>query len=73
MRRRSGSSVFSLFDNPVLLRRQVDTMGKLRESLAAVLRDTEPDVVVSCYPVYAHLIQDIFLEHADAPSGSSPS
>jgi UDP-N-acetylglucosamine:LPS N-acetylglucosamine transferase/histidinol phosphatase-like PHP family hydrolase len=42
-------------------------MGKLRESLAAVLRDTEPDVVVSCYPVYAHLIQDIFHEHAERP------
>jgi hypothetical protein len=51
----------------VLFRRQIDTMGKLRESLAAVLRDTEPDVVVSCYPVYAHLIQDIFREHAERP------
>jgi UDP-N-acetylglucosamine:LPS N-acetylglucosamine transferase len=61
------SGVFAVLDNPVLFRRQVDTMGKLRDSLAAVLRDTEPDVVVSCYPVYAHLIQDIFREHADRP------
>ena len=61
------SGVFSVFDNPALFRRQMDTMGKLRESLAAVLRDTEPDVVVSCYPVYAHLIQDIFREHAERP------
>jgi UDP-N-acetylglucosamine:LPS N-acetylglucosamine transferase len=61
------SGVFSVLDNPALFRRQVDTMGKLRDSLAAVLRDTEPDVVVSCYPVYAHLIQDIFHEHADRP------
>jgi len=61
------SGVFSLFDNPALFRRQVDTMGKLRDSLAAVLRDTEPDVVVSCYPVYGHLIQDIFHEHAERP------
>lgn len=61
------SGVFSIFDNPALFRRQVDTMGKLRESLAAVLRDTEPDVVVSCYPVYGHIIQDIFREHAERP------
>ena len=61
------SGVFSVFDNPALFRRQIDTMGKLRESLAAVLHDTEPDVVVSCYPVYAHLIQDIFREHAERP------
>ena len=61
------SGVFAVLDNPVLFRRQVDTMGKLRDSLAAVLRDSEPDVVVSCYPVYAHLIQDIFREHAERP------
>jgi UDP-N-acetylglucosamine:LPS N-acetylglucosamine transferase len=61
------SGVFTILDNPVLFRRQVDTLGKLRQSLAAVLRDTEPDVVVSCYPVYAHLIQDIFREHAERP------
>jgi UDP-N-acetylglucosamine:LPS N-acetylglucosamine transferase/histidinol phosphatase-like PHP family hydrolase len=61
------SGVFSIFDNPALFRRQIDTMGKLRESLAAVLRDTEPDAVVSCYPVYAHLIQAIYHEHAERP------
>ena len=61
------SGVFSIFDNPTLFRRQLDTMGKLRKSLATVLHETEPDVVVSTYPVYAHLIQDIFREHAERP------
>ena len=61
------SGVFSVLDNPTLFRRQMDTMGKLRKSLAAVLHETEPDVVVSTYPVYAHLIQDIFREHAERP------
>ena len=61
------SGVFSVFDNPTLFRRQMDTMSKLRKSLAAVLHETEPDVVVSTYPVYAHLIQDIFREHAERP------
>src|SRR5215471_4070408 len=54
------SSVFSVFDNPTLFRHQMGTMGKLRDSLAAVLKDTEPDAVVSTYPVYGHLIQDIY-------------
>jgi UDP-N-acetylglucosamine:LPS N-acetylglucosamine transferase len=35
--------------------------------LAAVLHDAEPDVVVSCYPVYAHIIQDIFRDYAERP------
>ena len=61
------SGVFSVFDNPALFRRQMDTMGKLRRSLATLLHDSEPDVVVSTYPVYAHLIQDIYQEHAERP------
>jgi UDP-N-acetylglucosamine:LPS N-acetylglucosamine transferase len=56
-----------VFDNPALFRRQTSSMGKLRDSLAAVLHDTEPDVVVSCYPVYSHIIQDIFRDHAERP------
>src|SRR5208337_3602822 len=46
---------------------QMDTLGKLRESLAAVLRDTEPDVVVACYPGFGHIIEEIFREHAERP------
>jgi UDP-N-acetylglucosamine:LPS N-acetylglucosamine transferase len=61
------SGVFSVLDNPTLFRRQMDTMGRLREALATMLQNTEPDVVVSTYPVYGHLIQDIFREHAERP------
>lgn len=61
------SRVFSIFDNPALFRRQMDTMGKLRNSLEAVLRDSEPEVVVSCYPVYAHLIAEIYKEYPHYP------
>lgn len=61
------SGVFSVFDNPTLFRRQMDTMGKLRRSLSAVLQEAEPDVVVSTYPVYAHLIQDLYRGHAERP------
>lgn len=61
------SGVFSVFDNPALFRRQMDTMGKLRRTLATLLNEAEPDVVVSTYPVYGHLIQDIYRGHAERP------
>src|SRR5947209_5106805 len=61
------SGVFSVLDSPKLFRRQMDSLDKLRESLTAVLQSTEPDVVVSTYPVYAHIIQDIFEDHAERP------
>lgn len=61
------SGVFSVFDNPALFRRQMDTMGRLRRSLSTVLDEAEPDVVVSTYPVYAHVLQDIYKGHAERP------
>jgi len=61
------SGVFQVFDSPTLFRHQMKGMGKLRERLAAVLHDTEPDCVVSTYPVYAHLIEEIYKDHAERP------
>jgi processive 1,2-diacylglycerol beta-glucosyltransferase len=61
------SGVFAVFDNPALFRHQTASLGKLREALAAVLHDTEPDAVVSCYPVYSHILRDIFRDHAERP------
>jgi UDP-N-acetylglucosamine:LPS N-acetylglucosamine transferase len=61
------STVFATLDNPTLFNRQVGTLGKLKDSLAGVLGDTEPDVVVSTYPVYGHVIEDIFREHSERP------
>jgi processive 1,2-diacylglycerol beta-glucosyltransferase len=61
------SGVFSVLDSPSIFRRQTAALGRLRDSLTSVLRDAEPDVVVSCYPVYAHLIRDIFRDHAERP------
>ncbi len=61
------SGLFSVLDSPPLFRRQMDTLGKLREGLAGMLQSTEPDVVVSTYPVYGHLIQEIFRDHAERP------
>jgi processive 1,2-diacylglycerol beta-glucosyltransferase len=61
------SGVFQVMDNPTLFRQQVNHLGKLRERLAAILHDSEPDCVVSTYPVYAYLIDDIYQEHAERP------
>jgi UDP-N-acetylglucosamine:LPS N-acetylglucosamine transferase len=61
------SGVFSVLDNPGLFRRQMGMMGRLSEALARVLHETEPDVVVTTYPVYSHLVQDIYREHAERP------
>ncbi len=61
------AGVFSVFDNPGLFRQQVNGLGQLRDTLATVLNESEPDCVVSTYPVYAHLIQDLYRDHAERP------
>ena len=61
------SGVFSVFDNPTLFQGQMRTMGRLRDRLAHLLHEFEPDVVVSTYPVYSHLIRDIYRDHDQRP------
>jgi UDP-N-acetylglucosamine:LPS N-acetylglucosamine transferase len=54
------AKMFGIFSNPKLFRRQMDSMGKLRRTLAELFEKSKPDVVISTYPVYAHAIADLF-------------
>ena len=54
------SRIFAVFDNPKLFVPLIRSMRKTRNALAEVLRKTNPDVVVSTYPVYSHLIAELF-------------
>jgi UDP-N-acetylglucosamine:LPS N-acetylglucosamine transferase len=54
------SRVFAVFDNPRLFVPQIRSMRKNRACLGELLRKTNPDVVVSTYPVYSHLIGELF-------------
>jgi len=56
------SRVFAVFDNPRLFVPQIRSMRKIRNALGEVLHKTNPDVVVSTYPVYSHLIAELFRE-----------
>jgi processive 1,2-diacylglycerol beta-glucosyltransferase len=54
------SRIFAAFDNPRLFVPQIRSMRKIRNALGELLRKTNPDVVVSTYPVYSHLISELF-------------
>src|SRR6266404_4068791 len=53
------SGVFSIFDNASLFSRQMNMMGKLRNELASLINRFDPQVIVSTYPVYSHLIAQL--------------
>src|SRR5262245_28766643 len=54
------SRLYSGFDNPALFQRQLRRLDKLRDALGALLQQRQPDVIVSTYPVYGHLIAALF-------------
>jgi UDP-N-acetylglucosamine:LPS N-acetylglucosamine transferase len=54
------SRVFAVFDSPSLFVPQIRSMRKMRNALGELLRKSNPDVVVSTYPVYSHLIAELF-------------
>jgi len=59
------SGIYSMLDKPGFDR--VMAPGNLKTALEQVLQETCPDCVVSTYPVYAHVIQDIYKDHSERP------
>ena len=58
--------IFSLLENP-LVEKQLGGFTRLQNTLEKVLAETQPDCVVSTYPVYAHVIQKIYRDHHERP------
>ena len=53
------SGIYSLMENP-LVERQLGGFTRLQQTLEKVLAETQPDCVVSTYPVYGHVLRKIY-------------
>jgi processive 1,2-diacylglycerol beta-glucosyltransferase len=53
------SGIYSLMENP-LVEKQLGGFTRLQTTLEKVLAETQPDCVVSTYPVYAHVLKKIY-------------
>jgi processive 1,2-diacylglycerol beta-glucosyltransferase len=53
------SGIYSLMENP-LIEKQLGGFTRLQTTLEKVLGETQPDCVVSTYPVYAHILKKIY-------------
>jgi UDP-N-acetylglucosamine:LPS N-acetylglucosamine transferase len=51
--------IYSLLENP-FVERQLGGFTRLQNTLEKILAETQPDCVVSTYPVYAHVIKKIY-------------
>jgi len=59
--------IYSLLDNSTMVGRHMASLSRLKHALADILHETHPDCVVSSYPVYAHVMQEIFRDHSERP------
>ena len=56
-----------MLDNSKSLEHKLLAFGKLKSALADILETAQPDCVLSTYPVYGHVIQEIYRDHSERP------
>jgi processive 1,2-diacylglycerol beta-glucosyltransferase len=64
---RVWGGIYSLLDNSKFVENRLGGFTRLKNSLADILHETQPDCVVSTYPVYAHVIQELYRDYAERP------
>ena len=61
------NGIYSMLDNSKSLEQKLLSFGKLKSALSDILDSAQPDCVVSTYPVYGHVIQEIYRDHSERP------
>ena len=59
--------IYSLLDKSPLVEKQLGNFSRLQSTLEKILTESQPDCVVSTYPVYGHVIQKICRNHHERP------
>jgi processive 1,2-diacylglycerol beta-glucosyltransferase len=57
---------YSLLENP-FVEKQLGSFTRLQSMLEKILAETQPDCVVSTYPIYGHIIKKIYASHHERP------
>jgi UDP-N-acetylglucosamine:LPS N-acetylglucosamine transferase len=64
---RVWGGIYSMLDNSSFLESRLAGLGRLKNALGDIVHETQPDVVVSTYPVYAYVIQELYRDHQERP------
>lgn len=59
--------MYQMLDKTTLIERQMALLSKPREALRDILKSTEPDAIVSTYPAYSYVVNQIFRDHHERP------
>src|SRR6185369_16630105 len=61
------NGIFSVLDSTRHPEKRFVKLSRLQSALGNLLQDAQPDCVVSTYPLYATVIQDLYRDHAERP------
>ncbi len=61
------SGIYSMLDSSTKLESNLLAFGNLKSALERILSQSQPDCVISTYPVYAHVIREIYRDHSERP------
>jgi UDP-N-acetylglucosamine:LPS N-acetylglucosamine transferase/predicted metal-dependent phosphoesterase TrpH len=61
------NGIYSMLDNSKGLESNLLAFGNLKSALEQILTQSQPDCVLSTYPVYAHVIREIYRDHSERP------
>ena len=64
---RFWGGIYSFIDNSTRLEKGLPGFTRLKNALGDILHETQPDCVVSTFPLYAHIIQDLYRDHSERP------
>src|SRR5581483_8197795 len=59
--------IYSFIDHSTRLEKGLPGFTRLKNALGDILHETQPDCVVSTFPLYAHIIQDLYRDHSERP------
>jgi processive 1,2-diacylglycerol beta-glucosyltransferase len=61
------NGIYSMLDNSKGMESNLLAFGNLKNALEEILEQSQPDCVLSTYPVYAHVIREIYRDHSERP------
>jgi processive 1,2-diacylglycerol beta-glucosyltransferase len=64
---RVWGGIYSLLDNSTFIENRLGGFTRLKNALGDILHQTQPDCVVSTYPVYSHVIRELYRDHSERP------
>ncbi|MGZ8920213.1 MAG: MGDG synthase family glycosyltransferase [Limisphaerales bacterium] len=64
---RIWAEIYNWVDRSSTVDARFGIMARLRDALRDILEEYQPDCLISTYPLYAHVIQEIYRDHSERP------